>query len=86
MAGKVSKTLEKYGTIAQHQLAIRQSGFFGFVTTKILNRFLAVSQDVLLNTGGQALPDLQAKLALQTHANLLLHTYLILKQPLSYFV
>ena len=40
MAGKVSKTLEKYGTIAQHQLAIRQSGFFGFVTTKILNRFL----------------------------------------------
>jgi MHS family alpha-ketoglutarate permease-like MFS transporter len=32
--------LEKYGTIAQHQLAIRQSSFFGFVTTKILNRFL----------------------------------------------
>jgi hypothetical protein len=43
MAGKVSKTLEKYGTIAQHQLAIRQSGFFGFVTTKILNRFLMIA-------------------------------------------
>jgi hypothetical protein len=40
MAGKVSKTLEKYGTITQHQPAIRQSGFFGVVTTKILNRFL----------------------------------------------
>jgi hypothetical protein len=38
----VSKTLEKYRTIAQHQLAIRQSGFFGFVTTKILNRFLEI--------------------------------------------
>jgi hypothetical protein len=32
--------LEKYRTIAQHQPAIRQLGFFGFGVTKILNRFL----------------------------------------------
>ena len=42
LAGKVRKTLEKYGAIAQQQPAIRQPGFFGFVTTKILKEFLCV--------------------------------------------
>jgi len=32
--------LEKYRTLAQHQLAIRQSRFLGFAVTEMLNRFL----------------------------------------------
>jgi hypothetical protein len=35
--------LEKYRTLAQHQLAIRQSRFLGFAVTEMLNRFLLQS-------------------------------------------
>jgi len=34
--------LEKYRTLAQHQLAIRQSRFLGFAVTEMLNRFLQI--------------------------------------------
>jgi hypothetical protein len=35
--------LEKYRTLAQHQLAIRQSRFLGFAVTEMLNRFLSTN-------------------------------------------
>jgi hypothetical protein len=51
LAGKVPKTLEKYRTIAQYQPAIRQPSFFGFVTTKILNRFSETPKNIIERSG-----------------------------------